>query len=129
MVRLDLSSSPHHLTDSALDLVGLYCPALQHLDLSNMAVTRISLKTMVERIEKLKVCVCVFLSCVCVCLCVFFFRVFVCFFVFVRVCVCVCVCVCVSAYVFTVMYGNLWFPSPSASSAAATLVRTDYGGC
>jgi hypothetical protein len=54
LVRLDLSSSPHHLTDYALDLVGLYCPTLQHLDLSNMAVTRISLKTMVERIEKLK---------------------------------------------------------------------------
>ena len=58
LLSLDLSTAPpYHLTEYSLDLVGQYCCSLRHLNLAHMSVTRVSLKTMAQRLTQLQVCV------------------------------------------------------------------------
>ena len=62
LLSLDLSSAPpYHLTEYSLDLVGQYCRSLRHLNLAHMAITRVALKTMAQRLTQLQVCVCVYI--------------------------------------------------------------------
>lgn len=43
---LDLSSSPRHLTDFAMDIIGKHSPGIMELDLSNVKITDVSVKNL-----------------------------------------------------------------------------------
>lgn len=51
---LDLSASPHLLTDYALDLIGMYCSKLERLDMSFVSVTQSPFKLFTERCNGIK---------------------------------------------------------------------------